>query len=529
MYRIDQLELMTLNDLKFLAIKIGINNLDINLDKQNLIYQILNYQSLLSDKDIISLQEVNSKILAVDDNKKNDSYKKYSSKKVNNKLDKTNNSNNNLESKESKISKNNNFLLKNNNHKLNINEENKIEENIEFKSQEKVLKEDNFFSKKFLNNNLEDEKSIVLFSGLLEVVEDGYGFIRSSRYNYSPSSDDVYLSQFQIKSSMLKTGDTISGYIRSPKNSDEKYCSMVKIETINGVTKENILNRVSFDRLCPTFPDDRFNLELDFNQYSTRIIDLFSPIGKGQRALIVAPPKTGKTVLLEQIAKSISYNHPKVHLIALLIDERPEEVTHMSRVIQGEVFGSTFDETPKKHTRLANIILEKSKRLVESGKDVVILLDSLTRLTRSFNAVTVPSGRILSGGIDVNAFEMPKKFFGAARNIEKGGSLTIIATILVDTNSKMDEVIFEEFKGRGNMEVYLDRELSERRIFPGINIISSGTRNEEKLMSLEDLAKIREMRKFMRDMKPKEIIDFILDRMKKTNNNKEFLDSISMM
>ncbi len=363
-------------------------------------------------------------------------------------------------------------------------------------------------------------------SGVLEMMQDGYGFLRSADYNYLSSPDDVYVSPSQVKRFGLKTGDTVIGQIRPPKEG-EKYFALLKVDTINGKTTEEIKDRVSFQHLTPLFPQERLNLTTSASSYSTRILDLFAPIGKGQRGMIVAQPKTGKTVLLKEIAHAVATNHPECYLMVLLIDERPEEVTDMARSVNGEVLSSTFDETADRHVKVATMVLEKAKRLVESGQDVVILLDSITRLARAYNTVAPSSGKILSGGVDANALHKPKRFFGAARNVENGGSLTIIATALVDTGSKMDEVIFEEFKGTGNMELQLDRKLSNKRIYPSIDVPGSGTRREDLLMDKEALKRIWILRKHMSDMNPQEAMEFLLSRMKGTKDNAEFLASMN--
>ncbi len=368
---------------------------------------------------------------------------------------------------------------------------------------------------------------IVSSEGVLEIMPDGYGFIRSSDYNYLSSPDDVYVSQAQIKLFGLKTGDTIRGTIRPPKE-NEKYFPLVKIERINGRNPEEVRDRIPFDYLTPLFPHEKFRLSgYKGDSLSTRIVDMFAPIGKGQRGLIVAQPKTGKTELLKEIANAIAYNHPEAYLMVLLIDERPEEVTDMARSVKAEVISSTFDEPAERHVKISNIVLEKAKRLVECGHDVVILLDSITRLARAYNTVSPASGKVLTGGVDANALHKPKRFFGAARKIENGGSLTIIATALIDTGSKMDEVIFEEFKGTGNMELQLDRKLSNRRIFPAIDIISSSTRRDDLLLDKESLQRIWILRKHLADMNPLEAMEFLLDRMKFTMSNEEFLISMN--
>ena len=358
--------------------------------------------------------------------------------------------------------------------------------------------------------------------GVLEIMQDGYGFLRSSDYNYLSSPDDIYVSPSQIKLFNLKTGDTVRGQIRPPKEG-EKYFALLKVESVNERTTEELRNRVSFEYLTPLFPQERLNLDNGPKQYSTRILSLFAPIGKGQRGMIVAPPKTGKTVLLKEIANAIAQNHPEVYLMVLLIGERPEEVTDMTRSVRAEVIASTFDEQAERHTKVASVALEKARRMVECGHDVVVLLDSITRLARAYNTVIPSSGKILSGGVDANALHKPKRFFGAARNVEHGGSLTILATALIETGSKMDEVIFEEFKGTGNMELQLDRKLANKRIYPAIDIPASGTRREDLLIDKEALARVWILRKFMADMNPNEAMEFLLKRMEGTRNNEEFL------
>ena len=368
--------------------------------------------------------------------------------------------------------------------------------------------------------------AVVEAEGVIEIMPDGYGFLRSSDYNYLNSPDDIYVSQSQIKLFGLKTGDSIQGIIRPPK-SGEKYFPLIKVNRINGLTPEQVRDRIPFDFLTPLFPTEKFNLTgHKGSSISTRIMDLFAPIGKGQRGLIVAQPKTGKTVLLKEVANAIAANHPEVYLIILLIDERPEEVTDMARSVNAEVISSTFDEPAEKHVKIANIVLEKAKRLTECGHDVVILLDSITRLARAYNTVSPASGKVLSGGVEANALQKPKRFFGAARNIENGGSLTILATALIDTGSKMDEVIFEEFKGTGNMELQLDRRLSNKRIYPAIDIVASGTRRDDLLVDERTLARVWALRNHFADMTPVEAMEFLKNRMSKTYSNDEFLATI---
>ncbi len=385
----------------------------------------------------------------------------------------------------------------------------------------------NFKNKK---NNFRDSDfefdGIIESEGVLEMMPDGYGFLRSSDYNYLASPDDIYLSTSQIRLFGLKTGDTVKGVVRPPKEG-EKFFPLVRVLKINGHDPQVVRDRVSFEHLTPVFPSEKFKLAERQSTISTRIIDLFSPIGKGQRGMIVAQPKTGKTMLLKDIANAIAANHPEVYLIVLLIDERPEEVTDMVRSVRGEVIASTFDREPQEHVKIANIVLEKAKRLVECGHDVVILLDSITRLARAYNTVQPASGKVLSGGVDANALQKPKRFFGAARNVENGGSLSIIATALTETGSKMDEVIFEEFKGTGNMELQLDRKIANKRIFPAIDLTSSSTRRDDLLLDAKTLQRMWIMRKYLSDMNPVEAMDFINDRFKKTRNNEEFLISMN--
>ena len=385
-----------------------------------------------------------------------------------------------------------------------------------------------FKPKRNYNTNIKEFDGIIVNEGVLEIMQDGYGFLRSPDYNYLASPDDIYVSPSQIKLFGLKTGDSVKGQIRPPKEG-EKYFALLRVETVNGKTTEEIRDRVSFEYLTPLFPEEKIKLSSPRHpdHYSTRILDLFAPIGKGQRGMIVAQPKTGKTVLLKQIANAVTENHPEIYLIILLIDERPEEVTDMARSVKAEVISSTFDEQADRHVKVASIVLEKAKRMVECGHDVVILLDSITRLARAYNTVVPSSGKILSGGVDANALHKPKRFFGAARNVENGGSLTIIATALIETGSKMDEVIFEEFKGTGNMELQLDRKLSNKRVYPAIDVPASGTRREDLLMEKDELAKVWILRKYMSDMNSQEAMEFLLDKMRGTQNNAEFLISMN--
>ncbi len=371
-----------------------------------------------------------------------------------------------------------------------------------------------------------DKNESVYGEGVLEVLPEGFGFLRSPDANYMPGPDDIYISPSQIKRFGLRTGDIISGQIRPPKD-NEKYFALLRVETINFDDPDVAKDKIIFDNLTPLYPNKRIVLETTPDNLSTRVMDLFTPIGKGQRGLIVAPPRTGKTMLLQLIANSITQNHKEIDLIVLLIDERPEEVTDMQRSVKGEVISSTFDEPATRHVQVAEIVIEKAKRLVEHKHDVVILLDSITRLARAYNTVVPSSGKILSGGIDASAMQKPRRFFGAAKNIEEGGSLTIIATALIDTGSRMDEVIFEEFKGTGNMEIYLDRKLAEKRVFPAIDINKSGTRKEELLIDKDDLSKIWLLRKVLQPMNPVEAMEFLLEKLEDTKSNKEFLNFMS--
>jgi transcription termination factor Rho len=385
------------------------------------------------------------------------------------------------------------------------------------------LKQDLIFR---IEQSLLDNEVVLRGEGVLEILAEGYGFLRSQDWNYLYGPDDIYVSPSQIKRFDLRTGDTVLGQVRPPKEG-ERYLALLKVESINGDEPDKAKQRIAFDNLRPRYPEARLNLEVADTDMSMRVVDLVAPVGMGQRGLIVSPPKAGKTILLQRMANSITANHPDVHLIVLLIDERPEEVTDMEEQVDGEVISSTFDEPAVRHVQVAEMVLEKAKRLVETGRNVVILLDSITRLARAYNTTIPHSGKILSGGVDANALHKPKRFFGSARNIEEGGSLTIIATALVDTGSRMDEVIFEEFKGTGNMELVLDRNISDKRIFPSIDINRSGTRKEELLLSSNELNRVYLLRNFLADMPPTEAIEFLLERMSRTETNQEFLDSMA--
>jgi transcription termination factor Rho len=371
-----------------------------------------------------------------------------------------------------------------------------------------------------------EKNGVISGSGVLEILPDGFGFLRAVDYNYLPSPDDIYISPSQIRRFSLRTGDTVSGEVRPPKEG-EKYFALLKVDAVNFEAPDASRDKILFDNLTPLYPEEKLNLESDPENLSTRVMDLFTPIGKGQRGLIVSPPRAGKTVLLQDIAHSITANHQEVTLMVLLIDERPEEVTDMQRSVKGEVISSTFDEPATRHVQVAEMVIEKAKRLVEHRKDVVILLDSITRLARAYNTVVPPSGKVLSGGVDSNALHKPKRFFGAARNIENGGSLTIISTALIDTGSRMDEVIFEEFKGTGNMELHLDRRIADRRVFPAFDLTRSGTRKEELLIPKTNLNRIWILRRLLQEMNPVDAMEFIMDKIRKTETNQVFLDSMN--
>jgi len=407
--------------------------------------------------------------------------------------------------------------------KMKISELTELAKEFHIQGASRMRKQDLVFS---LLQAHSEKNGLIYGEGVLEILPDGFGFLRAPDANYLPGPDDIYISPSQIRRFNLRTGDTVSGQIRPPKDS-ERYFALLKVESVNGEDPEIAREKILFDNLTPLYPEERIKLETTPDNYSSRIMDLMTPIGKGQRGLIVAPPRTGKTMLLQNIANSVTKNDGSIHKIVLLIDERPEEVTDMSRSVDAEVISSTFDEPPQRHVQVAEMVIEKAKRLVEHKLDVLILLDSITRLARAYNAVVPPSGKILSGGLDSNALHKPKRFFGAARNIEEGGSLTIIATALVDTGSRMDEVIFEEFKGTGNMEIHLDRKLTDRRVFPSIDINRSGTRKEELLIEEADLNRIWILRKLLSPLTPVDSMEFLLEKIKGTADNKEFLASMS--
>lgn len=538
MYNIEELNLKLLSELREIAEQLQVKNFK-KLTKKELIYKILDQQAILPEEKVLPIKEKEATPKVQE--KKNDSPSKPR-KRSRSKSEST-------KEKEPKVAAN----ASGNNGKKNEKESFNFDLSNDpalfdaptsqeptpvptpapapkAKSEQKEHNNNNnkHHNKKNSNNgfSIRDFDGLIENEGVLEIMQDGYGFLRSSDYNYLASPDDIYVSPSQIKLFGLKTGDTIQGQIRPPKEG-EKYFALLRVENINGKTTEEIRDRIPFEYLTPLFPEERLNLSTTSTEMSTRILDLFAPIGKGQRGMIVAQPKTGKTVLLKNIANAIAANHPEVYLIVLLVDERPEEVTDMARNVKAEVISSTFDEQAERHVKIAQIVLGKAKRMVECGHDVVILLDSITRLARAYNTVVPSSGKILTGGVDANALHKPKRFFGAARNVENGGSLTIIATALIETGSKMDEVIFEEFKGTGNMELQLDRKLSNKRVYPAIDVPASGTRREDLLMDKDELSRVWILRKYMDDMNSNEAMDFLLDKMKGTRDNMEFLISMN--
>ncbi|WP_369048975.1 transcription termination factor Rho [Tenacibaculum sp. UWU-22] len=549
MFEIEELKAKTLVDLQQIAKTIGLKKTS-QLKKLDLVYQILDTQAETSDnsakketaktekpkrkrvaKPAAEKKETTTAViekqttLPIEETaKKTADTPKQKTKKqpqtTNNKPRNNGQQNNNQQNNNQQNNNQQNNNQQNNNQQNNGQQNNKNRNNNK-KNQNLSHKSGN----KFRDPDFEFD-GIIESEGVLEMMPDGYGFLRSSDYNYLSSPDDIYVSQSQIKLFGLKTGDTVKGNVRPPKEG-EKYFPLIRVSKINGLNPNIVRDRISFEHLTPLFPQEKFNLAEKGHSLSTRIIDLFSPIGKGQRGMIVAQPKTGKTMLLKDIANAIASNHPEVYQIVLLIDERPEEVTDMQRSVKGEVVASTFDEPAEKHVKVANIVLEKAKRLVECGHDVVILLDSITRLARAYNTVAPASGKILSGGIDANALHKPKRFFGAARNIEGGGSLTIIATALTETGSKMDEVIFEEFKGTGNMELQLDRNIANRRIYPAIDLIKSSTRRDDLLLDDKTVQRMWVLRKYLADMNPIEAMEFINDKIKFSRSNEEFLISMN--
>jgi transcription termination factor Rho len=514
MYNIEELDLLLISELKEIAESLKIKNYK-KLDKQNLIYKILDQQALIPES---SLPE--KKILPGAPSPKTVPPAATETKSINTQKE-------TVTGPHTGVSNNKNY---HNNHtkqaETSNNNTQAASPNTKAPNEELNLVKPPIKKAKNTNANMPSLDIAIDSQGVLEIMQDGYGFLRSSDYNYLASPDDIYVSPSQIKLFGLKTGDTVKGSIRSPKDG-EKYFALLKVESVNGRTTEEIRDRISFEYLTPIFPQERLRLDNGPTQYSTRLLNLFAPIGKGQRGMIVAPPKTGKSILLKEVANAIATNHPEVYLIVLLIGERPEEVTDMARSVNAEVIASTFDEPAERHTKVSSMVLEKAKRMVECGHDVVVLLDSITRLARAYNLVMPSSGKILSGGVDANALHNPKRFFGAARNVEQGGSLTILATALIDTGSKMDEVIFEEFKGTGNMELQLDRKLANRRIYPAIDVPSSGTRREDLLLDKGVLSRVWILRKFMADMTSHEALEFLLAKMKGTKNNEEFLASMN--
>lgn len=540
MYTIEELNLRLLSELKDIAEDLGLKNYK-KLTKQELIYKILDQQAVTPENKLPKKKtsEVESKQKSKPPKRENvKTDKKKETEKTSEEL---------LESFDIEIDESvKSFDDKDNKKDPKPSKKPSKDKDDDSKSDDKSDRKDNRQNvkkddkrddkrgnkrddrgdKNKKEGSITDFDGVIENEGVLEIMQDGYGFLRSSDYNYLASPDDIYVSPSQIKLFGLKTGDTVKGQIRPPKEG-EKYFALLRVSSVNGKTTDEIRDRVPFEYLTPLFPEEKINLSTKPSNYSTRILDLFSPIGKGQRGMIVAQPKTGKTVLLKNVANAIAENHPECYLIILLIDERPEEVTDMARSVKAEVVSSTFDEQADRHVKVSSMVLEKAKRMVECGHDVVILLDSITRLARAYNTVVPSSGKILSGGVDANALHKPKRFFGAARNVENGGSLTILATALIETGSKMDEVIFEEFKGTGNMELQLDRKLSNKRVYPAIDVPASGTRREDLLMNEEEMQRVWILRKFMSDMNSNESMDFLLSKMKGTKNNEEFLISMN--
>ena len=525
MYTLDDLSVMLLSELKEIAERLGIKNFK-KLAKQDIIYAILDQQASMSEGEIKKIKSEASGGALAEEPQKQPKNKPHPPKKDSPERDKFDGDkqDDKPDKKENKDRSNNKRHDDKSEKKDNDDQDRQERENQ--RAEREAERQEKRRKKEAYNEEIKEFDGVIENEGVLEIMQDGYGFLRSSDYHYLASPDDIYVSPSQIKLFGLKTGDTVKGQIRPPKDG-EKYFALLKVETVNGKTTEEVRDRVAFEYLTPLFPQEKLNLSTKPDNYSTRILDLFSPIGKGQRGMIVAQPKTGKTVLLKNVANAIAENHPECYLMILLIDERPEEVTDMARSVKGEVIASTFDEQADKHVKVSNMVLEKAKRMVECGHDVVILLDSITRLARAHNTVVPSSGKILSGGVDANALHKPKRFFGAARNVENGGSLTIIATALIETGSKMDEVIFEEFKGTGNMELQLDRKLSNKRVYPAIDAPVSGTRREDLLMDAEELKRVWILRKFMADMNSNEAMEFLLSKMRGTINNEEFLVSMN--
>lgn len=535
MHTLDNLSVMLLSELKEIAEKLGLKNSK-KLAKQDLIYAILDFQATMPEVEIkkIKGEDTPSEKKSPKPERKPQPKSEKKDKPERNErpekkahADKKDAPVKEEESDKNKEDKKPEGDKKETNKPERTEEENKERAEREAQRKEREAeRQEKKRRKEQYNEEVKEFDGLIENEGVLEIMQDGYGFLRSSDYHYLASPDDIYVSPSQIKLFGLKTGDTVKGQIRPPKEG-EKYFALLKVDFVNGKTTEEVRDRIAFEYLTPLFPDEKLKLSTKADNYSTRILDLFAPIGKGQRGMIVAQPKTGKTVLLKNVANAIAENHPECYLIVLLIDERPEEVTDMARSVKGEVVASTFDEQADKHVKVSNMVLEKAKRMVECGHDVVILLDSITRLARAHNTVVPSSGKILSGGVDANALHKPKRFFGAARNVENGGSLTIIATALIETGSKMDEVIFEEFKGTGNMELQLDRKLSNKRVYPAIDVPASGTRREDLLMDAEELKRVWILRKFMSDMNSNEAMEFLLSKMKGTVSNDEFLVSMN--
>jgi transcription termination factor Rho len=531
MYELATLKTKKLSELQEIAKKIGIKRIA-GLKKLDLVYQIVDFIASKPD------EETNSKTIQTKQNNKSVNQKSEDTKHEGNKPEnqKKTSQQNHIAQKSRPNNNSDNKLENRNPHKKEAHSNNKFKKTGNQNNNPNQKNSINNGNRGDHNHNKDNRSryrqpdfefdGIVQTEGVLDMMTEGYGFLRSSDYNYLSSPDDVYVSQSQIRLFGLKTGDTVLGSVRPPKEG-EKYFPLIKVDKINGLDPKVVRDRVSFQHLTPLFPQEKFNLADKQSTISSRIMDLFCPIGKGQRGMIVSQPKTGKTMLLKDIANAIAANHPEVYQLILLIDERPEEVTDMQRNVDGEVVASTFDEPAERHVKVANIVLEKAKRLVECGHDVVILLDSITRLARAYNTVQPASGKILSGGVDANALHKPKRFFGAARNIENGGSLSIIATALTETGSKMDEVIFEEFKGTGNMELQLDRRIANRRIFPAIDLVSSSTRRDDLLLDENTIKRMWIMRKYLADMNPVEAMEFINDRFTRTQSNEEFLISMN--
>ncbi|WP_370225665.1 transcription termination factor Rho [Mesoflavibacter sp.] len=548
MFEISQLKAMKLPELQEIAKKLSVPKFR-SMKKLDLVYQILDKQAA-DPKAVLEVKKEDTEDKPKPQRQKRTRVSKASAdKKTSTEKKDDNQSKLDLESDKSKEKKEQPKKATQQNHQKNKQSNNNDNKKDDKQQKDNKANKPNNNNRQKNNNNKNNNSNqkgnngnkdnrnryrepdfefdaIIESEGVLDIMQDGYGFLRSSDYNYLSSPDDIYVSQSQIRLFGLKTGDTVLGNVRPPKEG-EKYFPLIKINKINGQSPNVVRDRVSFEHLTPLFPKEKFNIAEKQSTISTRIMDLFSPIGKGQRGMIVSQPKTGKTMLLKDVANAIAANHPEVYQMILLIDERPEEVTDMQRNVRGEVIASTFDKEAHEHVRIANIVLEKAKRLVECGHDVVILLDSITRLARAYNTVQPASGKILSGGVDANALHKPKRFFGAARNIENGGSLTIIATALTDTGSKMDEVIFEEFKGTGNMELQLDRKIANRRIFPAIDLTSSSTRRDDLLLDDNTVQRMWVMRKYLADMNPVEAMEFINERFKQTKNNEEFLISMN--